>query len=269
MNLLSVIDPSDSRIAFFKQLRGNDPRITSANGVLVEGEKQVERLLQLKLPLLTLFMEPKFYARFKPLLSLRDLSTTECFVADREIMSEIIGYPLHNGVMALAERPKPVSLFDLKPPIVAFNSLADPENIGSIARSCVAFGVASLLVDSLSCDPLIRRAVRVSMGCLLTMDICYVSSLSRAITRLNETLESIAIENSPNALPISAGALPLQSVLVFGNERMGISGEVLSVCKRQIKIPMNADLIESLNVSATASIVLERLYSTIQQSLVT
>ena len=260
MNLIEILQATDPRIEFFRNLRGNDPRIVDRQGVLVEGEKQVERLLQLGLPLQVLFMEPEFYQRFGCELEGRELGDVECYVSAREVMEEIIGYPLHNGVMALAVRPKAVSLFELKAPIVAFNGLADPENIGSIARSCAAFGVKSLLVDSASCDPLIRRAVRVSMGCVLTMDICYVNDLARALVRLNETFETIGIENSEEAVPLSQVVIPKECVLVFGNERQGISDEVLRVCKRQVKIPMEAGLIESLNVSATAAIVLERLY---------
>ena len=261
MNLIEILDLTDPRIQFFRNLRGNDPRIVEREGVLVEGEKQVERLLQLGLPLQILFMEREFYQRFSDELEKRELGGVECYTAAREVMEEIIGYQLHNGVMALAARPKPASLFELKSPIVAFNGLADPENIGSIIRSCAAFGVKSLLVDSASCDPLIRRAVRVSMGCVLTMDICYVNDLARALVRLNETLETIGVENPQEAVPLSQVKLSRECVLVFGNERQGLTDEVLRVCKRQVKIPMDAGLIESLNVSATAAIVLERLYA--------
>ena len=91
-------------------------------------------------------------------------------------------------------RPATTPLDELTHPIVALNGLSDPENVGGIVRTCRAFGVRSLLVDKQSCDPYLRRAVRVSMGAIFDMNVCIVEKLDTALGKLSNRFSLVAVE---------------------------------------------------------------------------
>jgi tRNA G18 (ribose-2'-O)-methylase SpoU len=259
--MLEIKSPDDERISYFFSLKGNAPRLVERNVILIEGEKQVRRLLETKHTLVTLFMEKRFYEVFASLLSHCNLGEVECFSAERQMMEKIVGYRLHQGVMALAERPAYVSLAEMSPPIVALNGVNDPENVGGIMRTCAACGVNSLLVDDLTTDPYHRRAIRVSMGAALSLNIMRVAKLSEAIAELGNRTAAVALENVENAVTFDAAKFPSQPLFVFGSEAFGVAPEVLRVCREVVRIPCNEAIVSSLNVSAAAAVVLTALYA--------
>ncbi len=258
MELITDID--DPRIAFFRTLKGHPIRLSERNIILVEGPEQVSRLLTTALELDTLFMEPRYYETLGAQLSTRDLSKVTQYSASRELMGQIVGYGMHHGILALARRPQFVKLQELVPPIVALNGLSDPENVGGIVRTCRAFGVQSLLVDGHSCDPYLRRAVRVSMGAIFDMKVCLTEQLEADLHNLGKHFAVVAIEQNPGSQPLPSQDLPRDIVLVFGQERHGISQSVLKECSVILEIPMDSSMVNSLNVHAATAIVLERLW---------
>ncbi|MCC6953992.1 MAG: RNA methyltransferase [Deltaproteobacteria bacterium] len=261
VDITLIFDRADPRVAFFVGLKGSDPRIDEAGSILIEGDLQVERALRSGLRMTTLFMEPRFYELFSPLIAARPEKDLVCYSAERGVMQEIIGYRLHQGVMAVAARPQAAALEHLRSPIVALNRVIDPENVGTIARSCRAFGVATLIADRYTADPLLRRAIRVSMGAVLELPIAYPPDLPEALRGLRPRMRIVGIEQSPQSVSITSYNVSEQCVLVFGSERHGIEPEVLRECDDTVVIPMCSDTIASLNVSAAAAIALSRMYS--------
>lgn len=255
-----IISPRDPRIEFFVELRGHVVRLDEHNLILVEGDQQVLRLLQSDFALDTLFFEQRFYERFAETLNARDLSGVRCYAAERDVMEQIVGYRLHQGVMALAKRPTPVELDSLESPVVVLQGLTDPENVGSIVRSCRAFGVSSILCDPTTSDPYLRRAIRVSMGAILPMKVSYSSSLANDLKRLSSKMRICAVEKCPGSVSVDTVDLSLPSAFILGNERTGIAKEVLAVCDTILEIPMAECELGSINVAAAASIVLSRSY---------
>ncbi len=261
----SIEDITDPRVQFFHGLKGNHPRILEHNVIVVEGERPVARLLASDLSLHTLLMERVYYSKFSDLLARHDLTRVNQLTAARKLMEQIIGYDLHHGVMAVAARPKALPIEALEPPIVAFNGIADAENIGALVRTSFAFGVTSFLVDQTSCDPYLRRAIRVSMGAALLARVCYTNSLSATLRALGRELSIVAVELSPDAIPIERAALSPKSVFVLGQERFGIAPEILQKCHSTVSVPMDTTVISSLNVNAAAAVVLSRLWQIHQE----
>jgi tRNA G18 (ribose-2'-O)-methylase SpoU len=182
-------------------------------------------------------------------------------------MGAIVGYAMHEGVMALAVVPEMPYLSEyvrtIALPAVCLCGVADAENVGAIVRNCAAFGVRSLIVDSATCSPYLRRAVRVSLGGIFALAVYRTANLPAALEEMKHyrpLSHSVALETSPKAHSLATFPLSEESVFIFGSEAHGIPQEVLSVCDAVVQIPMmpiaDTDAVNSLNVAASTAIAL-------------
>ena len=255
-----VISVADPRISDYLSLRQSASRLKERGLLVVEGPEAIEQLFRSSLEVESVFFDECYYRQFAALLEGRKLPAEKILIASRPVMSEIVGYRLHRGVLAVAHRPPRVPVGGLNFPIVALNGLADAENVGSILRSAGAFGVQSFLVDELTSDPFLRRCIRVSMGAVLTSKVSYVGSLCSVLRDLDSSVEVVAVEQMPNAVPVSEVTFSKRTIFVFGKERGGIDRDVLDCCSSAITVPMNAINVNSLNVGCTAAVVLSHFY---------
>src|SRR5688572_7657044 len=133
----------------FKTLRRSDGNVP--DGCFIgDGRKVVRRMLESDARLRTVVLTEKWLEFFKPALARRTEPDLQVLVVGREVVDGIIGYKVHQGVMALAEIPAAPRLEDLtgaNPLIVALDGVADAENVGAIVRTCAAFGVTGLIVE--------------------------------------------------------------------------------------------------------------------------
>src|SRR3954453_8176505 len=186
-----ITDPADPRVADFRDLVAGDrppgpPRGTGT--VIVEGVPAVERLLASPYRVRAVFGVPGRVAA----LDLPDDAAAD--EADKWLLSEVIGFRLTRGVVASADRRPPADLDallagpDPAAPrrLALLEALNDHENLGSIARSAVALGVDGLLLDPRCADPLYRRAVRVSMGHVLTLPFAVLPDWPGDLDRLHQ-----------------------------------------------------------------------------------
>jgi len=156
------------------------------------------------------------------------------------------------GVIGLFERPKPRDLFKNKSSIVvALDAVQDPGNVGTIIRLAAAFDCAGVAILPSCADPFSPKAIRASVGAILNVNVADVAA--------HELIESgwplYGADATGDPIdPPSRGA-----ILLFGNEGAGISAE-LRVAARPIAIKMS-DRVESLNVAASAAILLARSYA--------
>ena len=182
-------------------------------------------------------------------------------------MNDIVGYAMHEGVMALAVVPSMPYLSEhirtIALPAVCLCGVADAENVGAIVRNCAAFGVRSLIVDSATCSPYLRRAVRVSLGGIFALTVYRTKHLVSALEEMKQCRplsQSIALETSPNAHSLATFPFSEECVFIFGSEAHGIPQKVLSVCDGIFQIPMTPlteiDAVNSLNVAASTAIML-------------
>src|SRR3954470_19300128 len=135
--------------------------------VIAEGVNVVSRLAASAYPMRAVFGVPKRIEALR-----RDLADREvpAYVADKWLLSDVVGFRVTRGVLAAASRPQPLdpeTLIATSRRIAVLEGLNDFENLGALFRNAAAFGVDAVLLDSTCADPLYRRSVRVSMGHVL------------------------------------------------------------------------------------------------------
>jgi tRNA G18 (ribose-2'-O)-methylase SpoU len=249
------------------------------HGVFIaEGIKVTERLLESNFTVLSMVAPEEWLEKFKPLLEKRPEDIT-VFVAEKKILESLTGFSLFQGVLAVGKIPTPYSfekiLADSASPrlFVAVDALTNAENLGAIARNCVAFGVQALIVGETSSSPFLRRAVRNSMGAILQLPVIELARLGQwrpttftphttALTLvecLNELraqgIRCIAAHPHTDKRILSQANFTGDCCVVLGSEGDGISPAVLAACDDAVAIPMPPH-VDSLNVGAAAAVFL-------------
>lgn len=266
MQTTTITDISDSRINYYRSLQATPVAHVHDHVFIAEGEKTVRALLRSSLDILSFFALPKYYERLAPLLVARGIPDDKLFTADHELMNAIVGFRLHQGIMAIAQQPAEPALRQLQPPIAILDGIVDSENVGAIVRNCAAFGVRSLVVGGGS-SPYLRRAVRASMGAVCFVQVHFSEDLPYTIGELREQygIGVIALEQHERAIPIENLVFPERCALVFGSEGSGISPEVLTASNAIAAISQQPD-IDSLNVASAAAVALHALYSSFSRT---
>ena len=129
----------------------------------------------------SVLLAPSRVERFSRHLPALDAAGTPVYVAEADVIAEVIGFDLHRGVIAAADRRPPVELgrlLDATNRLAVLEGLNDPENLGAIARAAAAFSVDGVLVDPTCTDPYSRRTVRVSMGEVLKLPVVRVDDVA-------------------------------------------------------------------------------------------
>jgi tRNA G18 (ribose-2'-O)-methylase SpoU len=248
-------------------------------GIFVaEGTKVVQRLLESHFTVVSVVLPEKWLDDFRPLLEVRPEPIT-VYLAEKKLLETLTGFSMFQGVLAVGKIPPPVSFDDLlskneKPLLlVAVDALTNAENLGALARNCVAFGVQALIVGETSSSPFLRRAIRNSMGTIFQLPIIELAKLGQRhqfttkphVTRqtLTECLKElrqrgvrcIAAHPHTDKKFLSQADFSSDCCLVFGSEGDGISPAVLGACDEAVAIPM-PPTVDSLNVGAAAAVFL-------------
>ncbi len=185
------------------------------------------------------------------------------YVATQEAMDAIAGFPLHRGILALGRRhPEPtadalLAGIGAQALVVALFGIANHDNMGGIFRNAAAFGADAVILDSDCCDPLYRKAIRVSVGAALIVPFARLARGEDLLALLaGHGITPFAL--SPDgAVPLSELAPPERAAVLLGAEGPGLP---LPTRERSttVRIPMAAGF-ESLNVATTSGIVLHHL----------
>ncbi len=179
--------------------------------------------------------------------------------ASQAVMDAIVGFPIHRGVLALGRRPER-TLADLigglpeRALVVGLMGIANHDNMGGIFRNAAAFGADALMLGADCCDPLYRKAIRVSVGAALTTPFVVCEEMVGALQTAG--FEVLAL--SPRGEVDLADLKPAgRTAILFGAEGPGLPDGVLAR-SRTVRIRM-AGGFDSLNVATTSGIVLHHL----------
>ena len=178
------------------------------------------------------------------------------YAGSREVVSAVTGYPLTRIVLCAMQRPAAPALAEVLRDvhrIVVIDSVTDTTNIGAIFRSATALGVDAVLLTPTTCDPLNRRAVRVSMGTVFQVPWTW---LEGPVSSLHEYgFKTAAMALSDNSIPLDAPALKAEDrlAIVMGTEGDGLPLKVISEADYVVRIPMSHG-VDSLNVAAAAAV---------------
>ena len=193
---------------------------------------------------------------------------TPIYAGTREMLAEITGFELTRGALCAMRRPKPPSLEEVcsgARRIAVLEEIADATNIGAIFRSAAAMNVDAVLITPTCCDPLSRRALRVSMGTVMQIPWCRIGvrkeDWPRDMKRLSDMgFKTAAMALSDNSVSISDPRLAKEErlAIILGTEGTGLMKETIASSDYTVRIPMSHG-VDSLNVAAAAAVAFWQL----------
>lgn len=182
------------------------------------------------------------------------------YTGDRELLQALTGYKLTRGVLCAMRRPPLPAVDDVvrgAKRVAVIDGVVDTTNIGAIFRSAAALGIDAVLLTPTSCDPLNRRAVRVSMGSVFLVPWTWLDN----IARLRELgLKTVAMALTDRSVPIDDPTLCSEPrlAIVLGTEGDGLAENVIATTDYVARIPMSHG-VDSLNVAAASAVAFWQL----------
>ena len=253
-----IESPDDPRLDPYRDLK--QPASRRQETFIAEGEKLVLRLVASRCQIESILCTVAARERLRQSLP----SEVPVYVTSTPVISGLIGFKFHRGVLACGVRPPQRSLDSIcdadslsqRSLIVLCPEIRDPANLGTIIRTAAAFGASGLVAGREGTDPFSRRVLRTSMGSVLQLPIVQSDDWIFVLNSLHRAkFESIAAVLDPAAEPLAAARRPPRVALVFGNEAEGLPAELVGLCQRRVTLPM-AEGVDSLNVAVAAGIVL-------------
>lgn len=178
------------------------------------------------------------------------------YAGSHELLKELTGFPMTRCVLCAMRRPKlpPVEevLKDAHR-IVVIDSVTNTTNIGAIFRSAVALGVDAVLLTRTTCDPLNRRAVRVSMGTVFQAPWTWLDGPVSSLHEYGFKTAAMALTDQSISLADPVLKTVDRLALVMGTEGDGLSHDTISEADYVVRIPMKNN-VDSLNVAAAAAV---------------
>lgn len=262
--LIPVTDADDPRIEPYRAVRERD---LAGRGDLfvVEGEVVLRVFLnRSRFPVDSLLIAENRTESLRDCLAALP-SSVPVYTAGRRVMDAIVGFPIHRGVLAIGRRSPARSAGDLLADaagdalVVGLIGLANHDNVGGIFRNAAAFGATAVLLDPATCDPLYRKAIRVSVGGSLIVPFARMES-AHAMMEALRAAQFDVLALSPSGKEALTGLKPRRrQAVLLGAEGPGLPSDILAGA-RTVSIPMSGGF-DSLNVATTSGIVLHHLTS--------
>ena len=194
------------------------------------------------------------------------------YTGERELLASLTGYTLTRGVLCAMRRPLPrpadVLCRDARR-VVVIDGVTDTTNIGAIFRSAAALGIDAVLLTPTACDPLNRRAVRVSMGSMFLVPWTWIDApVTPRLHELGFSTAAMALSDDSIALDDPVLKQEPRLALIMGTEGDGLSREAISAADYVVRIPMQHG-VDSLNVAAASAVAFWELRKTTSHQLPT
>lgn len=183
------------------------------------------------------------------------------YTGQRELLASLTGYQLTRGVLCAFRRPlaKPVAdVCSGASRIVVIDGVVDTTNIGAIFRSAAAMGIDAVLLTRNSCDPLNRRAVRVSMGSVFLVPWTWLDAPLPSLHELGFKTAAMALSDDSVSIDDPALMSEPRLAIVMGTEGDGLPKQTIAEADYVVRIPMH-HRVDSLNVAAAAAVAFWQL----------
>jgi tRNA G18 (ribose-2'-O)-methylase SpoU len=189
-------------------------------------------------------------------------AATPVYAASQAAMDQVVGFPIHRGILAIGRRPNraPEALLAGLPKralVLGLVGIANHDNMGGLFRNAAAFGADAVLIDDSCCDPLYRKAIRVSVGAALTTPFAAAGDAQALLALLEGAGFETAALSPRGEIELRDLRLGPRAAVLFGAEGPGLPDAVLART-RTVRIAM-AGGFDSLNVATTSGIVLHQL----------
>lgn len=270
-NIIEITDFHAPELDPYARLTQNQlrNRLEPEKGIFIaESPKVIDRALDAGYKPVSLLMERKQITGPAAGILSR-CGDAPVYTADREMLAELTGFELTRGVLCAFRRPAPRPVEELcknARRMVVLEGIVDSTNVGAIFRSAAALNMDAVLINPSCCDPLCRRAVRVSMGTVFQvpwgqlgetpadwpekgMDILHSLGFKTAAMALSDRSVSIDDEQLAKEPKLA---------IVLGTEGDGLAAGTIASCDYTVKIPMSHG-VDSLNVAAASAVAFWQL----------
>lgn len=270
-NIVEISDFSASELDVYARLTENQLlcRADPQNALFIaESPKVIERALDAGYEPISLLMERKHIeGQAKEIIE--RCGNIPVFTSTLDVLTQLTGFPLTRGVLcAMRRKPLPDFREVLRNArrIAVLEDVMNPTNIGAIVRSAAALNMDAILFTPACCDPLYRRAVRVSMGTIFQIPWAYIGETpadwpQRGMGWLRELgFRTAAMALRDDSVSIADKALMAEEKLaiILGTEGDGLSGSTIADCDYTVRIPMSHG-VDSLNVAAASAVAFWQL----------
>lgn len=261
MTVIPVQRLDDPRIAAYTSIRERD--LTGRDGrFIVEGKVTLGILLKK-----SRFQAESLFLCETRLEPLQDLTATvpegtPIYTASQTVMDEIAGFPVHRGVLACALKGPALELDDVldgAKTLLVLAGLSNHDNVGAAFRNAAAFGADAVLLDQTSCDPLYRKAIRVSAGAALWLPFIHGEEAMPLVEAIKARgFDVWAMTPRADADDLNTLKRPEKLAILLGPEGPGLSDELIAACQ-PVRIPM-ATGFDSVNVATAGAIALSHVF---------
>ena len=263
-----IEDSADPRITGFVSIRERD--LTGRDGLFIAEGTVVLRMLGQAAARANGFAAEAILLLENRLAGIADLleafpPSVPVYVASAAVFDAIAGFNMHRGVLALGRKPAAAAeagLLGRLPEtslVLAGCGLSNHDNVGSIFRNAAAFGADAVFLDETSCDPLYRKAIRVSVGSVLAVPFARRLPAQAMLHGLADAGFEIWGLSPRGEVPVSAIPAARRIALVLGTEGEGLPQGILASF-RTARIPQRPGL-DSLNVATASGIALYEIAS--------
>ncbi len=256
---IKIDDPDDPRIADFRDIRERD--LVGRQGKFIAEGRVVLNVLVNEAPqdILSFLILENRLEGVADLLAKVPIGVP-IYVVSANVIDKIAGFHLHRGLLAVA-RCKPevdiksfVSALPANALLLILAGISNHDNMGAIFRNAAAFEANGVLMDAASCDPLYRKAIRVSVGACLQVPFTKASTILEICDLLAVFGYQLGALSPQGQEAINQFPKYGRRALILGTEGQGLSKEILQSV-RSFKIPMS-NKFDSLNVATAAGIAL-------------
>ncbi len=260
-DVIHITDPEDPRLADYRAVRERD-LVGRQGAFIAEGVVVLEKLVRAgRHPLHSVLLAEKRVEALGPLID-QLAADVAVYAASQAVMDRVVGFPIHRGVLAAGARANlefEALLAGLpeRALVLGLVGIANHDNMGGLLRNAAAFGVDAVLLDSDCCDPLYRKAIRVSVGAALTLPFARTGKAEAMVACLQaERFDVLAL--SPRGEIELADLEPgRRSAVLFGAEGPGLPPALMGQA-RTVRIEM-AGGFDSLNVATSCGIALHHI----------
>lgn len=247
---IEIKDADDARLEPYRDVKDRD--LAGRGGLfMAEGKVVLERLFASEL------YEPVSVLTTEARLGGLDVShiTAPVYVVPQAVMDQVAGFPIHRGYLALGRARRHLTLSEVVPKgrarLLVLSGIANTDNMGGLMRNAAAFGVDAVLLDAGCCDPLYRKAIRVSVGGVFSVPFIRSHDLLADLRAVGVTPYAL----SPSGqVQLDAVDPAERSAFLFGAEGHGLAADLMAACTT-VRIDMHEGF-DSLNVATTSGIVL-------------
>ena len=269
MQIERVSDIADLRVADYRNLK--DKRLSKdRDRFIVEGRLNLQVMLeQSEFEPRSILLSDRTFRSMREELE-RIGPGCPVYVAERSVLDEIVGFPIHRGCLSLCERGverRPLDLVhellktEAAPRVIVLEGITNLDNVWGIFRNAMGLGARGILLCPRTADPLYRKSIRTSMGGSLVVPFARARDLAETLEDLrDEGFEILALDPGEGGVDLDA-LIPEELgpvALLLGTEGDGLSDAALAKATKRVRIAMEPG-VDSLNVSVAAGIALHRL----------